>query len=86
MGWTSFPMHQPVKEWFKESWEYNENIEVLDISIVNFRELYAAIKYKDTGKVFAAVYLLNYSPKSHYNFSYNYKFIKTKIPESLVLS
>ena len=70
MGWLTFPMYQPVKEWFKESWERNENIEVLDVAIVKYRELYAAIKNKKTDEVFAVIYLLTYSPKSHYNFGY----------------
>ena len=34
MGWTSFSMRKPVREWFKEEWESGGNYEVLD-SLVN---------------------------------------------------
>jgi hypothetical protein len=70
MGWTSFPMHTPVKEWFLDSWNQTGKHEVLDVAIVKRNTLYAAIKYKETNEVFAVVYLLRWSPKSDYNFSY----------------
>lgn len=67
MGWMSFSMHKPVKEWFKEI--MNDNVEVLDIAIVKRNTLYAALKVKATNEVFCVVYLLRWS-KGMYNFSY----------------
>lgn len=70
MGWTYFhkPREVTVKDWFKSTW--SERVEVLDIAIVKMRTLYAACRYKDSGKVFAAVFLLGYAPNDHYNFGY----------------
>ena len=68
MGWTSFPMHEPVKEWFKKEWA-ETNVQILDIAIVKRNTLYAAIKNNETNEVFCAVYLLRWS-NSDYNFSY----------------
>ena len=70
MGWTSFNLSKPVKEWFIDSWNSVDDREVLDVSIVNRTELYAAIKDKKTEEIFAVIYILSYSPKSYYNFSY----------------
>jgi hypothetical protein len=68
MGWLSFSMHRPVKEWFKS--ELNSEYELLDAALVQRRTFYAAIKNKATGKVFCAVYLIRWAPRSYYNFSY----------------
>lgn len=67
MGWTSFPMHKPVKEWFKEEW--GNDYEVVDSALVNRSTLYGAIKKKSTGLIFCAVFLIRWS-RSEYNFSY----------------
>jgi hypothetical protein len=67
MGWTSFHINQPVKEWFKQEW--NEKMVALDIAIVKRNTLYAAIKNTVTGEVFCAVFLLRWS-RDYYNFSY----------------
>ena len=71
MGWTSYNMNQPIKEWFKEQWDYeNSDYEVIDSALVKRHTLYGAVKQKSTGKVFCAVFLIRWSPKSWYNFSY----------------
>lgn len=70
MGWTYFhkPSNVGVKDWFGTVW--SERVEVLDVAIVKMRTLYAACRYKDTGRVFAAIFLLGYAPKDYYNFGY----------------
>ena len=68
MGWTSFPMHEPVKDWFNREWN-DDKREVLDVAIVQRNTLYAAIKIKETGQVFCIIYLLRWS-RDVYNFSY----------------
>jgi hypothetical protein len=68
MGWLSFKMHKPVKEWFKEG--LDNKYEVLDSALVQRTTFYAAIKNKETGEVFCAVYLIRWSPKSWDNFCY----------------
>ncbi len=67
MGWTSLPMHKPVKEWFKNSW--GNNYEVLDSALIKRKTLYGAIKNIQTGDVFCAVFLIRWS-RDYYNFSY----------------
>ena len=70
MGWTSYPMHKPVKEWFKEQWGYDKSdYEVLDSALVHRTKLYGAIRKKSTGEVFCAVFLIHWS-RDEYNFSY----------------
>ena len=69
MGWTSFQMNQPVKEWFKSEWNDND-VTILDVAIVKRNTLYAAIKNNETKEVFCAVYLLHWSRERGYNFSY----------------
>jgi hypothetical protein len=68
MGWTSFSMHKPVKEWFKEEW--GGNYEVLDSALVKRNTLYGAVKEISTGEIFCAVFLIRWSPKSWDNFCY----------------
>lgn len=71
MGWTSFNLNKPVKEWFINDYiGINNNQEVIDVSIIKRKTLYAAIRDKETNKVFALVFLLRLSPRSYYNFSY----------------
>jgi hypothetical protein len=67
MGWTSFHLNEPVKEWFKHEW--NEKMVVLDSAIVKRNTLYAAMHNTITGEIFCAVFLLRWS-RNHYNFSY----------------
>jgi hypothetical protein len=71
MGWTSF--HLPkgtVKEWFKREWETGSNYKVLDSALVNRTTMFGAIQKISTGEVFAAVFMITWSNKTHYNFSY----------------
>jgi hypothetical protein len=67
MGWTSFPMHEPVREWFKNQW--SGDYEVLDSALVKRNTLYGAVKKKSTGEVFCVVFLVRWS-RDEYNFSY----------------
>jgi len=73
MGWTSMKMNQPIKEWFKETWEYFNNGEqkyrVLDSALVQRKVLYGAIQIIKTNEVFCAVYLVHWS-RDYMNFSY----------------
>lgn len=70
MGWTSFNMKDPVREWFKKQWDYeNSDYEVIDSALVARNTLYGAVKQKSTGEVFCAVFLIRWS-RSYYNFSY----------------
>ena len=68
MGWLSFSMHRPVKEWFKN--ELDSKYELLDAALVQRTTFYAAVKNKETGQVVCAVYLIRWSPKSWDNFCY----------------
>lgn len=67
MGWMSFHMDMPVKEWFKSN--LSDEATVLDIAVVKRNTLYAAIRENKTGLVYCAVYLLRWS-RDYYNFSY----------------
>lgn len=68
MGWMSFRMNQPVKEWFVKDFE-GTGCEVLDVALVKRNTLYAAVKNKEDGSVICLVYLIRWS-KGEYNFSY----------------
>jgi hypothetical protein len=68
MGWTSFPMHRPVKEWFKDEWS-GDIYEVIDSALVKRNTLYGAVKKKDTGEIFCAIFLIRWS-RNYYNFCY----------------
>jgi len=68
MGWLSFSMHKPVKEWYKG--ELSSKYEVLDSALVQRTTFYAAIKDKETGQVFCNVLLIRWSPKTWDNFCY----------------
>lgn len=70
MGWTSFSMRGNVKEWFKNHIEEGNTLRVLDVAIVKYTQLYAAVEIIETKQIFAAAYMLSFSPKSYYNFSY----------------
>lgn len=69
MGWCSFNLQEPVKDWFTRLWESNEEYKVLDCALVKRMTLYAAIQVNETGQVLCAVYLVRWS-KDYYNFSY----------------
>lgn len=70
MGWTSYPMHEPIKEWFRKQWDFEgSKCEVIDSALVQRHTLYGAVKMKETGEVFCCVYLIRWS-RNHYNFSY----------------
>jgi len=70
MGWTSFSMREPVREWFKKEWDSpNSDYEVLDSALVKRNTLYGAVKKKSTGEIFCAVFLIRWS-RDYYNFSY----------------
>jgi len=69
MGWLSFSMHRPVKEWFKT--ELNSEYELLDAALVERTTFYAAVKNKETGQVICVVYLIRWAPKRWDNFCYN---------------
>ena len=69
MGWTSYNMTQPIKEWFKEQWESSNKYIVLESALVKRSTMYGAIKNIETGDVFCAVFLIRWS-KGYYNFSY----------------
>ena len=68
MGWTSFPMHDPVREWFKREYTDDQR-EVLDVALVKRSTLYAAVRIRTTGQVVAFVFLIRWS-RDTYNFSY----------------
>jgi hypothetical protein len=68
MGWLSFSMHRPVKDWYKS--ELNSKFEVLDSALVERTTFYAAVKDKETGQVFCDVLLIRWAPKSWDNFAY----------------
>lgn len=66
MGWMSFKLNKPVKQWFIENW--SENYEVLDCALVNRSVMYGAILNRKTGDVFCSVYLTRWDNRG--NFSY----------------
>lgn len=70
MGWLSFQMNEPVKDWFKRQYSDNKDVTVLDIAIVKRNTLYAAIKINSTNEVQAVIYLLRWSRERGYNFAY----------------
>ncbi|HLO91597.1 MAG TPA: hypothetical protein VK172_10580 [Lentimicrobium sp.] len=69
MGWTQFRLNEPVKDWFKRTWEEGGTKEVLDCALVKRSTMYGAIRVKETGEVFCAVFLIRWS-REYYNFSY----------------
>jgi hypothetical protein len=52
MGWTSFRLKEPVKNWFKNQWESTDGYKVLDSALAQRTTLYAAIQKIETGEVF----------------------------------
>lgn len=69
MGWTSFHLNEPVKQWFVDSVEWRGERKVLDVAIANFSELYAAVRLED-GSVICYTYMIAFYPKSYHNFAY----------------
>lgn len=70
MGYTSFNLQTSVREWFINDYFGGDKHTVLEVSIVNRHELYAAVRNNETNAVFACIFLLTFSPKSQYNFTY----------------
>lgn len=68
MGWTSFRLEEPVKDWFTKTAEWNGR-KVLAVSVVRFKELYAAVQLED-GSVICYTYMLSWHPKAWNNFAY----------------
>lgn len=67
MGWTSFNMKKPVKDWFKNEYIENKNTHtVLDVALVHRCNLYAA---NATGQIICYVLLIRWS-KGDFNFTY----------------
>ena len=59
---------QSVKDWFAES--LSDKVELLDLSVVRMRTMYGAIKNKESGQVYAIVYLLDMVPHGDCNIGY----------------
>jgi hypothetical protein len=72
MGWTTFNKPDSISpsQYFKQEFASEPNHELLDIAIVKRNTAYMAVKIKETGKVYAFVYMLTYDNKSYYNFGY----------------
>lgn len=78
MGWTEYSKtHKTIKEFFEQLWNSEDDKikkTVLAAAQVGFTEAYAAIEFLDKvtneREVFAATYLIQYMPKSYYNFAY----------------
>ena len=71
MGWTTFnkPKHISPSDYFRNSFSHEPNHELLDIAIVKRTQCYMAVKLKDTGEIFAFVYMLTYG-RGQENFGY----------------
>jgi hypothetical protein len=69
MGWLTFHMTEPVKDWYKTIYD-STKVEVLDVAIVKRTQLYAALKIIETGEVICDVMLLTFAPRSYDNFGY----------------
>jgi hypothetical protein len=80
MGWTG--THRPhgmsLRQYFQE-YSLGDNYEILDFATVKRKTCYMLVKRKEhqkpdgtvvPEKIFAAVYLVTFSPKSYYNLSY----------------
>lgn len=69
MGWCSFHLNEPVKEWFINGFG-SERDRVLDVAIVKRNTLYAAVRNTaNSEEIICFVYLLRWS-KDWNNFSY----------------
>lgn len=61
MGWLSFSMNRPVKDWFKEEY-ISKSSDVLDVAVVKRNTLYAAVRRADKPEeVFCLVMLIRWS-------------------------
>lgn len=70
MGWTSFHLNEPVKQWFVRDTEWGGGRKVLDVAIVNFSELYAAVRHEHDGSVICYTYMIAFTPNNYHNFAY----------------
>ena len=70
MGWSSLykPKHITTREWVKSNYN-SENFEIIDVA-AKLTEVYAAVKNRKTGEVYALILLVHHNSKSYYNFSY----------------
>ena len=46
MGWTSFKLDEPIKEWFRKQWECNSKYKVLDSALLKRTTMYGAVQFK----------------------------------------
>jgi len=71
MGWLYFHMDEAPTKWFRERFKCSDSkLDVLDCALVNLRTIYAAMKERDTGRVFCATYLIDYDKSKYSNFGY----------------
>lgn len=70
MGWTCAykGRNESTKEFFAK--RFNPNLEIVDTSVINFRECYMALRNKEEGSVFAFVIMLEFTGDAHFNFCY----------------
>lgn len=68
MGWTGThkPAGQSLRDFFTEEFR---GTEILDFSVVNYTECYAAMRNK-RGEVFGMVILVHMAPQSYWNVTY----------------
>ncbi len=69
MGWCSFHLDEPAKDWFTRSWKSNDLYEVLEVALVKRTTIYAAVKELSTGDVYCVVYLVHWT-RGWFNFCY----------------
>jgi len=72
MGWwyQNKPPGMTVRQFIEKEYP---SLEILDFAMVNFREVYMACrspKSNEHDRVFAAVFLIQFCPKSFHNFGY----------------
>lgn len=77
MGWTYMPQPTSTREELQRMLNFESETrthECLDLSIVNFREAYAACKVThtdtDESHVYCAIFLLDYRPHDPFGFGY----------------
>jgi hypothetical protein len=70
MGWLTFNYQGTAKQYFTKMINETKGLELIDISIKNFRTVYLAVKDVERGYVFCQVFLIHRAPKSYYNFGY----------------
>lgn len=70
MGWVTFHETRTATEYFTDMINSCEGIELVDISVVNFRTAYMAVRNVKKNYVYCLVYLLHRAPNSYHNFGY----------------